>query len=178
MAILQLENGKIYHNWNGIASQIGGSKVVMDCIPFCQSAEITELMNQDVLSVYERQKILNNHKNLLNTVQIRDRYKKRELIVLHPGSPLLYPFLAQNQSWHTHNESEGLLILSGEVIVGLKDADGNEMQLLLQEGNYIKIPAGVTHWLSLSASLEVKAIRYSLTAQGLKPQYEKVVSYQ
>jgi 1,2-dihydroxy-3-keto-5-methylthiopentene dioxygenase len=52
------------------------------------------------------------------------------------------------------------------------------MQLLLQEGNYIKIPAGVTHWLSLSASLEVKAIRYSLTAQGLKPQYEKVVSYQ
>lgn len=174
MAILQLDNGKTYHNWNAIASVIGGLKIVMDCLACCQSAEIRALMNQDVLNNYERQKFLNRHKNLLNTLQIRDRFQQRELMVLHPGSPLLYPFSTQNQRFHTHNEDEGLLVISGEIIIGLKDANGREMQLLLQEGNYLKIPAGVSHWLSLTASLQAKIIRYSVTAQGLKPQYEVV----
>jgi 1,2-dihydroxy-3-keto-5-methylthiopentene dioxygenase len=176
MAILQLDNGKTYHNWNAIASRIGGLKIVMDCLACCQSAEMRELMDMEVLNSYQRQKILNNHKNQLNTLQNRDRFQQRELLVLHPGSPLLYPFLTQNQIWHTHKEAEGLLILAGEVIIGLKDANGREMQLLLQEGNYLKIPAGVTHWFTLTASLQVKAIRYYSTVQGLKPQYSGFVA--
>jgi 1,2-dihydroxy-3-keto-5-methylthiopentene dioxygenase len=169
MAILRLENGKTYQDWDQIASHIGGLKIVIDCMSVADSLQ--PLMTKELLTNHEQQQILRTQKNQVKAIARRDRFERQDVMVLHPGSPLLYPVLKQNQRWHTHNESEGLHILAGECIIGLKDAEGREMELLLEAQDYIKIPAGVLHWFALTHSLEVKVLRYHSTAHGLQPQY-------
>lgn len=171
MAILRMENGKIHKYWNAIASHIGGLKVVIDRIPLQNTPTLQEIMRKEVLNDHERQRILETHKHQFKAIQKRDNYQWREIMILHPGSPLLYPLLTQNMPWHTHQQAEGYHILEGECIIGLKHPDGMEMELLLQKEDYIKIPAGVPHWFSLTNSLNLKAIKYSLTVKGSQYQY-------
>jgi cupin superfamily acireductone dioxygenase involved in methionine salvage len=58
----------------------------------------------------------------------------------------------------------GLYLLAGECILGFLHPDGFLIELIVQAEEYIKVPARIRHWFSLSALLQVKAVRYFATA--------------
>jgi cupin superfamily acireductone dioxygenase involved in methionine salvage len=85
--------------------------------------------------------------------------------------PHLYALLAHCDRCHTHTDSEALYILAGEGIFGFVRPDGSQVELIVQPEEYIRVPAGIEHWFSPTASLQLKAVRYFTSVEGWVPQY-------
>jgi 1,2-dihydroxy-3-keto-5-methylthiopentene dioxygenase len=176
MAILQLEDGRIYTSVSAIAPILSSFNVVVERISFACDRELKKVLAKDILTAFEKHQILQTTNFAFHLLKKRDGYQRRDVMVLHPGSPSLYPFLIRSDRWHTHSQAEGLHVLAGECIVGLSHPDGTQVQLLLQAGDYIKIPPRVKHRFSLSSSLNLKAVQYSLTPDGCIPEFVRTVA--
>jgi 1,2-dihydroxy-3-keto-5-methylthiopentene dioxygenase len=164
MAILQLEDGTIHTS--PIAPRLNPLNVVLERISFPSDRARSQVLAKDILTSFEKHQILQATNYAFEILKKRDGYQRRSLMVLHPGSPCLYPFLIRSDRWHTHSQAEGFHILSGECILGFILPDGTQIKLLLQAGDYIKIPPCLPHRFSLSSSLNLKAVQYSLTPDG------------
>jgi len=171
MAILQLEDGRIYTSLSAIASILNSFNVVVERISFACDQSLKKVLAKDILTPFEKYQVLQTTNYVFPLLKKRDGYQRRDVMVLHPGSPCLYPFLIRSDRWHIHSQAEGLHILAGECIVGLSHPDGTQVQLLLRAGDYIKIPPRIKHRFSLSSSLNIKAVQYSLTPDGCIPEF-------
>ena len=49
--------------------------------------------------------------------------------------------------------------------------DGSQIELTMQSEEYINIPAGTEHWFHLTASKQIKLLRYFTSTQGWTPEY-------
>ncbi|MGB8688193.1 MAG: acireductone dioxygenase [Microcoleus sp.] len=176
MAILQLEDGRIYTSLSAIAPILNSFNVVVERISFACDRSLKKVLAKDILTPFEKHQVLQTTNYAFPLLKKRDGYQRRDVMVLHPGSPSLYPFLIRSDRWHTHSQAEGLHVLAGECIVGVQSLakdhpDGTQVQLLLQAGDYIKIPPRIKHRFSLSSSLNIKAVQYSLTPDGCIPEF-------
>lgn len=171
MAILQRQNGKIESNQGIITQMLSSLSVVLERFSCRCHPPLGGLMVKDVLTPFEKHRLMELTNPSFEVLKKRDGYQRRDLMILHPGSTSLYPFLIRSERWHTHSQAEGLYVLSGECIVGFITGEGEEVQLLLQPGDYLKIPAHLTHWFSLSSSLNLKAVQYSFSVDGCIPQF-------
>jgi 1,2-dihydroxy-3-keto-5-methylthiopentene dioxygenase len=176
MAILQREDGRIYASVSAIAPILSSFNVVVERISFQCDLELKKVLAKDILTPFEKHQILQTTNYAFHLLKKRDGYQRRDVMVFHPGSPSLYPFLIRSDRWHCHSQAEGLHVLAGECIVGLIDHEGTQVQLLLQAGDYIKIPPRVKHRFSLSSSLNLKAVQYSLTPDGCIPEFVRTVT--
>lgn len=171
MAILQLEDSTILANLSAIARQLAPLKIALAHLPIGDNPELRELLTQDILNLSEKQQVLQALKSEFEELKNQDGYQWRDLKVLHPGSPHLYPVFAQSDRSHIHSDEEALHILAGECVFGFVSPDGSQMQLLVQPEEYIKVPAGTEHWFYLTPLLHLKAVRYYSTVEGWIPQY-------
>lgn len=172
MAILQLEDRKIYKVYGlAIATVLASLKIGVERISLPGDQDLNQVLEKDILNRFETHQVLQTTNYLFDLLKKRDGYQRRDLMVLHPGSPSLYPFLLRSDRWHTHTHAEGLYILSGECILSFIHPNGTPMQLLLQPGDYVKIPERLPHRFSLSASLNLKAVQYSFTPEGCIPDF-------
>jgi 1,2-dihydroxy-3-keto-5-methylthiopentene dioxygenase len=171
MAVLQLENGKIYSDIRAIGSQLADLNIEIDRLPLKENPAVRELLVQDVLNLTEKQRILETLKSDFEKFKRVDGCQWCDLKVLHPGSPQIYPLMTQSHRTHIHTDAELLHILAGECVFGFVYANGSQVQLMLQAEEYIKVPAHTEHWFYLTYSLYLKAVQYYTTAQGWVPQY-------
>ncbi len=171
MAILQLEDHKIYGV--AIATVLSSLNIGLERVSVPGDQDLNQVLAKDILNPFETHQVLQSMNYLFDLLKKRDGYQRRDLMVLHPGSASLYPFLLRSDRWHTHTHAEGLYILSGECILSFINLNGTPMQLLLQPGDYIKIPRSLPHRFSLSASLNLKAVQYSFTPEGCIPDFVK-----
>jgi 1,2-dihydroxy-3-keto-5-methylthiopentene dioxygenase len=98
-------------------------------------------------------------------------YHSMDLVVLHPETPGLDEALDRFDKPHTHADDEVRYILDGEGLFGFFDASGQERVLCVQPGDYLRIPAGVEHRFTLTASRRIKALRLFADTAGWVAQY-------
>lgn len=171
MAVLQLADGTIYREWSAIARELASLQIAIARLPVSLDPDLQELLDRDILSLTEKQQILQVMKPEFEALKQAEGYQWRDLVVLHPGSPHLYPLYILSDRCHIHSDEEVLHILAGECVFGFLRSDNTPVHLLLETEEYIKIPAGTQHWFYLTASLHLKAVRYYTTVEGWVPQY-------
>ena len=171
MAVMQLEDGRTYRDIAAIASQLAVLNVQIDRLPMRENPAVRELLAQDIPNVTEKQQILAAFQSELQQFKRADGCQWCDLKVLHPGSPQIYPLMAQSNRTHTHTDPEVLHILAGECVFGFVYSNVCQLQLMLEAEEYIKVPANTEHWFYLTPSLYLKAVQYYTTAQGWVPQY-------
>lgn len=98
-------------------------------------------------------------------------YHSMDLVVLHPGTPGLDDALQRFDKPHTHADDEVRYILDGEGLFGFFDAHGQERVLRVVPGDYLRIPAGVEHRFTLTATRRIKALRLFADTAGWVAQY-------
>jgi len=173
MAVLQLENGKIYSDIEAIASQLAALNIQIDRLPIDKTPTIQKLLVQDLLNTTEKQQILAAVKSEFELFKLSSGCQWCDLKVLHPGSQQIYGIMTQSYRTHTHTDTEIIHVMAGECVFGFVYPNGSQVQLLLQSEEYIKVPENTEHWFYLTPSLYLKAVQYYTTAQGWVPQYTK-----
>jgi 1,2-dihydroxy-3-keto-5-methylthiopentene dioxygenase len=177
MAILQIENGATYTQRSQIEHQLSGLQMEIGQLPLDrylsqpqQSQSLQALFQLDVLDLAQKQEILQLLRPQATKIKYFGNCTHCDLLVVNVASPSLYQLLAQGSRPHVHAEDQVLYLLSGECILGFLHPDGYRIELILQAQEYIKIPAGIRHWFSLSASLDLKALRYFTQVSNESPK--------
>ncbi len=171
MAVLQLEDGRIYTDIKAIANQLAVLNIEIDRLPTNANPAVQELLVQDILNVTEKQQILAAFKTEFAYFKRASGCQWCDLKVLHPGSQQIYALMTQSDRTHTHADAEVLHILAGECVFGFVYANGSQVQLMLQAAEYLKVPPNTEHWFYLTPLLYLKAVQYYTTARGWVPQY-------
>lgn len=171
MAILRLEDGTTYTQLSDIMRELAPLNVQINHWPIGEDPELSALLAQDVLSDAEKEKVLQAldayFQHLLQTAG----YKSRDLIVLHPSVPNLDSLLSKFDQCHTHADPEVRYIIAGEGVFGFVRPDASQVELTVQPEDYINVPSGTEHWFYLTASQQIKAVRYFTTTEGWIPKY-------
>ena len=170
MAILQLGDGTISHNFDEIVRELAAFSICLKHYPLNSSLLSTALLAEAILPEAEKRELLELYDRQFSLLKQETSCLWYDLLVLHPGSPHLHT-LSQANHYHTHTASETLCVLAGAAIFSFIELDGRQVQLLVQPGDFIQIPAGVEHWFSLTATLQFKAVRYFTTVDGWVPRY-------
>lgn len=167
MAILRLENGTTFTEMTAIEQQLSALRITIGQLPLMQylsqpemSESLQKLFALDVLNLAQKQGILQSLRPKAKAMEYFGRCTHYDLISVNLASPSLYQLLSQGSRPHVHGADQVLYLLAGECILGFPHPDGYPIELMLQAQEYIKVPAGIRHWFSLSALLNIKAIRY------------------
>ncbi|MBW4507757.1 MAG: acireductone dioxygenase [Scytonematopsis contorta HA4267-MV1] len=175
MSILKLDNGEIIRNESEIQLILAPLYIqVRNCYSeklLDDAINSSKALSQDVLDYSEKNQVLHLHSSFLDSLKQEFGSLWYDLLVLHPGSANLFSLTRTYSRYHTHTDAEALYLLSGEALFGFIRPDGSHVQLLLEKHDYIHIPAGCEHWFSLTASLNLKAVRYFATTDGWMPQH-------
>ncbi len=99
-------------------------------------------------------------------------YQERDLVVLHPQHPSLAELDAKFCRIHIHEDEEVRYIVDGEGVFGFVLPDGRQLEVTVDAGDYIDIPAGVEHWFRLNERQRIKAVRYFSARGGWVPVYQ------
>lgn len=171
MAILRLENGTTYTQLSDITRELAPLNIQLNRWPIGDSAEIRNLLAQDVLSDAEKEQVLQALDGYFEELKQRAGYHTRDLIVLHPETPNLDAMLSKFYQSHTHADDEVRYIVAGEGIFGFVRPGGDQVELTVQSEEYINVPAMTEHWFYLTASHRIKAVRYFNGTEGWVPEY-------
>jgi 1,2-dihydroxy-3-keto-5-methylthiopentene dioxygenase len=172
MAILRIEGGQTYTNIKEIQQQLNCLNVQIQQVPlekYLVNPEMSKLLknvfSQEILNLSQKQEILQALTPKCATGQHIDNCTWCELMAVNPSSPNLYQLLAQGSRPQWYAADEVIYLLTGECILGFSHPNGCLLELMLQPQDYLKIPARLRHWFSLSALLQLKAVRYFTTAK-------------
>lgn len=171
MAILRIEGDKTYTNFNEIKKQLNGLNLEIKQLPLEKylvnpemGKSLKNFFSQEILNLSQKQEILQALTPKCATNKNIDSCTWCELMVINPSSPNLYQLLAQGSRPQHYAADLVIYLLTGECILGFLHPDGFLLELMLQAQDYLKIPSRIRHWFSLSALLQLKAIRYFTTA--------------
>ncbi|HEY9602948.1 MAG TPA: acireductone dioxygenase [Allocoleopsis sp.] len=172
MAILRLEDGTRYTNFNEIVSELESLQIQLKHLPLGEKlASYHRLLEQDILNARQKEQVLAAVDHYFIELKRTAGFQWRDLTVLHPGSPCLHALITHFDRCHTHADDEALYLLSGECIFGFVRPERTQIELIVQEQEYIRVPARTEHWFCPTASLQFKAVRYFITVGGWTPQY-------
>jgi 1,2-dihydroxy-3-keto-5-methylthiopentene dioxygenase len=171
MATLLLDDGTIESDLSEIVRELAPLGIYLKHYDPGTSLLFPHLVEQEVVTESEKRYILELHNGVFEFLQQETGYLWCDLLNVHPGSPHLQTLIATYSRYHTHTAAEPIYVLGGEMIFGFVKPDGSQIQLLVQAQDYLVIPAGIEHWCSPNASLNFKAVRYFITAEGWLPNY-------
>lgn len=171
MAVLQLSNGRRLSDLDAIAQILAPLNVSLQQYTLNPSPLSMNLLDLDVLDTQQKKQLLDLHRNDLAVSQREENFSWCDLFVLHPGSPNLQTLLFNYSRYHLHTAPETLYVLAGAAIFGFVQLDAEQIQLLVQPGDFLHIATGTEHWFCPAAPLHIKAVRYFTTADAWMPHY-------
>ncbi len=171
MAILQLENGTTYTALKDIARELAPLNIQLNRWAMGDNPQLHNLLAQDILDEDEKEQVLTALDGYFEELKRTAGYQSRDLIVLHPGVPNLDALLSKFDRCHTHAEAEVRYIIAGESVFGFVRPDGSQVELTVQPEEYINVPCGTEHWFYLTASRQIKAVRYFSATEDWVPEY-------
>ncbi len=169
MAILRLENGQTLTDAAAIAAELAPLNIGLNA--WSTGTSVQSLLAQQTLTEDEKEQVLVGLDHYFEQLKADLGYTSRDLIVLHPDVPNLDVMLAKFDKVHTHADDEVRYIVDGEGMFGFVRPDGSQVELTVQPGEYINVPAGTEHWFCLTPSRRVKAVRYFAGTDGWTPEY-------
>ncbi len=169
MAILRLETGEPLTEVGAIAAELAPLNIGLNV--WSTGTDVRSLLAQQTLTDDEKEQVLVGLDHYFEQLKADLGYTSRDLIVLHPEVPNLEVMLAKFDKVHTHADDEVRYIVDGEGVFGFVRPDGSQVELTVQAGEYINVPAGTEHWFYLTPSRRVKAVRYFAGTDGWTPEY-------
>jgi 1,2-dihydroxy-3-keto-5-methylthiopentene dioxygenase len=171
MAILQKEDGTIVTEIAAIAEILAPLHIHLNHWSVGDRDETLQLLAQESLTELEKENLLQLLDHYFEELQNSAGYKTRDLIVLNPQIPNLDTLLAKFEQAHTHADDEVRYIIDGEGVFGFTLPEGSQVELTVQQEDYINVPANTEHWFHLTPSRRIKAIRYFTSTEGWVPNY-------
>ena len=170
MALLELETGARLTSLAEIQSQLAALRVGLEVWPV-DARSSGELLAQPSLNDEEKERVLTALDHRFEQLKTLAGYHSRDLIVLHPLTPGLDDVLSKFNRVHFHADDEVRYIVDGEGVFGFVRPDEAQVQLTVEAGEYIRVPARTRHWFRLTARRRIKAVRYFSGTEGWVPQY-------
>lgn len=150
---------------------LGGLGVQWDKRPLAPEPGLAALLAQAQLDEGGKATVVQAVGALVLDECLAHGYQSMDLVVLHPQTDGLQAALAHFAQPHTHADDEVRYILEGEGLFGFFDAQGHELVLKVVPGDYLRIPAGVEHRFTLTASRRIKALRLFSDTAGWVAQF-------
>ncbi|MCL5953637.1 MAG: cupin domain-containing protein [Nitrospirae bacterium] len=145
--------------------------VKLDAWPVPETQPLKDLLGKPRLTPSEQEEVLSSFLPRFDDLKKTLGYQTQDLIVLDPDLPGLSALEEKFRSCHTHDDDEIRYIVEGEGIFGFVLADGDQVELLVESGDYINVPRGAEHWFRLTPSRRIKAVRYFTSREGWVPLY-------
>jgi 1,2-dihydroxy-3-keto-5-methylthiopentene dioxygenase len=171
MATLKMADGQIYRQADDIQKELAPLQIQLRHWPLGTDPEMHRLLAQDQLSDGEKETVLTALDHYFQELQSIAGYQARDLIAIHPAIPGLDEMLAKFDRCHTHADDEVRYIVAGSGIFGFVRPDRSQVELTIEAGEYINVPAGTEHWFYLTENQRVKAVRYFVDSSGWTPLY-------
>jgi 1,2-dihydroxy-3-keto-5-methylthiopentene dioxygenase len=107
----------------------------------------------------------------IERLKTRGGYVTADVIAVSPATPGLEEMLAKFASEHTHDDDEVRFVVAGRGIFFVRSDDGRVTSIEVEEGDLIRLPAGIKHWFTLCDDRTIRAIRLFKDAAGWVPRY-------
>ncbi|MCA9526448.1 MAG: cupin domain-containing protein [Myxococcales bacterium] len=159
MARLNLEDGSEINDFDAIAAAVAGVGIVLHRRPPGDDPALQALLARAPLDGDEVASVLAACGPFLAEEQRDHGATAWDLVVLHPGTPDLDAKLATFATPHTHADDEVRYVLAGEGVFGAVRADGGQVELTVEAGEYIRVPAGLEHWFRMTPLRDIKCVR-------------------
>jgi 1,2-dihydroxy-3-keto-5-methylthiopentene dioxygenase len=170
MAVLQVENGRDYHQTIDINRELVSLGIQIQHWPAGDNRQIFTLLAQDQIDESEQEIVLQHLDQYFQQLQATG-YQSRDLMILNATTPGLDTLLAKFNRPHIHATDEVRYVIAGAGVFGFVRPDGSQVELTVQPEEYINVPAGTEHWFYLTAHRSIKTIRYFMEAGGWTPIY-------
>ena len=171
MAVLKLENGKIFTQLEDIIRELAPLNVQLNYWQVSDNPAIKQLIAKENLTEEEKEELLQSLEHYFAHLKQAAGYQDRDLLILHPNTPGLDTLLSKFNRCHTHADDEVRYIIDGAGVFGFVRPDGSQVELTIQPEEYINVPAGTEHWFYLTLKHRIKVVRYFINTEGWLPEY-------
>ena len=109
--------------------------------------------------------VLEAYAEEISRVQARGAYPTVDAIRLGPGHPDRVALRQKFLSEHTHAEDEVRFFVEGSGLF-VFHLEGEVLQVLAEQGDFLRVPAGTRHWFDMGSAPRFTAIRFFDNPQG------------
>lgn len=159
MARLFLENGNEINDFDSAVTAVADVGITLVKRPPGTHPELVALLSRDALTPAENAQVLALMGDFIGHEQAHHGVTAWDLVVLHPGIPDLDAKLATFARAHRHADDEVRYVLAGEGVFGVVLPTGEQVELQVEAGEYIRVPAGTEHWFRMTPRRRIQCIR-------------------
>lgn len=125
--------------------------------------EIDEENSKAIINAYEKE---------LRELKEKMGYITEDIVVLSDKTPNLDALLEKFKREHHHIDDEVRFVVDGSGIFPIK-IDGEIVDVHVEAGELIVVPAGARHWFELDENRKIKCIRVFKTPAGWEAIYNE-----
>ncbi len=118
----------------------------------------------------------NNYQPGLDIIKSYWGYKYQDIVELSPETPNLQAVCDKFDKEHLHTDDEVRFVVSGEGIFDIRSKDDLWMRILVEAGDFIRIPANRYHLFYLTESKHIRCVRLFKDNPSWVPYYREVVA--
>ncbi|MEZ4467287.1 MAG: cupin domain-containing protein [bacterium] len=159
MARLNLEDGSEIRDFDEIAAAVARVGITLDQRPPGDAPGLVGLLARAPLTAEEGAEVLAACGPFLAAEQRDHGATAWDLVVLHPRTEDLDAKLAMFAQPHRHADDEVRYVLAGEGVFGVVTPGGAQVELTVEAGEYIRVPAGLEHWFRMTPLRDIKCVR-------------------
>ncbi len=131
-----------------------------------------ELRENYELSEEEEKAIIEAYKEELEKLKKEKGYITEDIVILSDKTPNLETLLEKFKREHHHIDDEVRFVVDGSGIFPIK-LDGEVVEVHVEAGDLIVVPAGARHWFELDENRKIKCIRVFKTPAGWEAIYNE-----
>ncbi|WP_456403117.1 1,2-dihydroxy-3-keto-5-methylthiopentene dioxygenase [Persephonella sp.] len=134
-------------------------------------------LNENLRSNYdltqeEQQAIIDAYKEELERLKKEKGYITEDIVVLSEKTPNLDQIMEKFKREHHHVDDEVRFVVDGSGIFPVK-IEGKIVDIYVEAGDLIVVPAGARHWFELDENKKIKCIRVFKTPAGWEAIYNE-----
>ncbi len=171
MAFLIRSSGAVVKDRETMEEILGTCGVSLEFWPVQSSDRTAALLSANSPGAEEMEEILSEQDRYFQKLREALGYQTRDLVVVYPELPGLSAMLDRFRPIHYHEDDEVRYVVDGEGVFGFVLPDGDQVELLVEKGDFIRVPRLLEHWFRLTETRRIKAIRYFTGTAGWVPVY-------
>ena len=120
----------------------------------------------------EEKAIIEAYREELERLKKEKGYITEDIVILSDKTPNLEALLEKFKREHHHRDDEVRFVVDGSGIFPIK-IDGEVVEVHVEAGDLIVVPAGARHWFELDENRKIKCIRVFKTPAGWEAIYNE-----
>lgn len=109
----------------------------------------------------------------LDRIKKEQGYSSQDIVELSPTTPNLNAICAKFDKEHLHTDDEVRFVLSGEGYFDIRSKDDRWMHILVEQGDFILVPADRNHLFYLTDKKQIRCVRLFKENPSWTPIYRE-----